>query len=245
MMSALLNCSPPLTLHSSANMNIHNVNTTNCTNDFFRAHIQHAHLTGIWTWQYMHDTRWRALFYKYLKREAANSAPLTASEIHEYNTLLNTQLPSEGFFPTPHIAIRSLALTHMHVRVQDPLPISQQRHSRLCVPSERYATSRTRHPVGTRLGYYTGWIINTPPPNTTYIYRLQPSAQGAYCDIQGWDDQCTLTADIFPLSHINEYIWNEVEANPNNLRGTNTGEIITRKVATLGEELTLGLAWPL
>jgi hypothetical protein len=70
---------------------------------------------------------------------------------------------------------------------------------------------------------------------------LQPIARGPHRDIQGMDKHCARSLEIFPLSHINEYIWNEIEANPNNLRGTNTGEIISRKLITSGTELTLGL----
>jgi hypothetical protein len=211
------------------------------THAFFQTHIEQAHITGTWSWTYMHDPRWRALFYDYLMRESATSAPLTLNEALEYDTQLATQLPSEGFFPPPHISIRSLALTHTHMRIHDPLPLHQQRQSRLCVPSERYVTARTRTMSGTRIGYYTGWIVTAPPDDTTYIYRLQPNAQGPFCDIQGWDPHCTHPSGIFPLSHINEYIWNDIEANPNNLRGTNTGEIIARKIVAAGDEFTLGM----
>jgi hypothetical protein len=230
---------PPSALQACTNATTPNASAH--SHALFQQHIEQAHISGIWTWAYMHDPQWRELFYNYLIRESATSATLTLDDTYEYNTQLATQLPSEGFFPPPHIAIRSLALTRSYMRVHEPLPLHQQRNSRLCVPSERYATALTRTMSNTRLGYYTGWIVTVPPTDTTHIYRLQPTAQGPHCDIQGWDPHCVNSSAIFPLSHINEYIWNDTEANPNNLRGTNTGEIISRKVVNQGGELTLGL----
>jgi hypothetical protein len=94
------------------------------TNEFFLQHIEHAHDTGIWTWIHAHNTRWRTLFYNYLLRESRTSPPLTADETRAYNAQLAKELPSEGFFPAPHIAIRSIALTRTLLEVHEPLHFS-------------------------------------------------------------------------------------------------------------------------
>ena len=106
MMSRQSSSYPPLALQTRTSVN--NSTPFEHTIVFLRQHIDHAHATGVWTWLHMHDPRWRMLFYEYLLREAAISAPLSTAEIRAYTTHLHKELPLEGFFPPPHIAIRSL-----------------------------------------------------------------------------------------------------------------------------------------
>ena len=115
---------PPLALQSRTSVT--NSTPFEHTIVFLRQHIDLAHTTGVWTWLHMHDPRWRMLFYDYLLREAALSAPLSVDEIRAYTTQLRNGLPLEGFFPPPHIATRSLALTLKYVNVHEPIPMQQQ-----------------------------------------------------------------------------------------------------------------------
>jgi hypothetical protein len=85
-----------------------------------------VHNTGIWTWTHMHDSRWRTLFYEYIKR---------SNEARDYNAQLAAQLPLEGFFPPPHIAIRSLDLTHTHMRVHELVGLITPYNQPLVYPS--------------------------------------------------------------------------------------------------------------
>jgi hypothetical protein len=185
----------------------------------FAMHIANAHISGMWTWEHAHDPRWRLLFYEHLLQQSHNATPLTDSEAKEYESQLVTSLPTEGFFPHPHIAYKNLALLRTHTRAHQPLPPRLRGTSKLCVPHENYATARTDLTRGTLLGFHMGWVVSASQPSAPFhTFRLQTPREK--CDVSGWDNDITATLrqQIFSVSHINEYIWDDDDTNPNNLR---------------------------
>ena len=194
----------------------------------FHSHIRDSHATSVWTWQHAHDIRWRSLFYDYLYAQSLIVEPLTTAEAQLYETALVDSLPTEGFFPHPEIAAKSIALTRMYTRPH-PAPPSPPPTSRLCAPGERCATAQTSIPRGTFLGFYTGWIRSTT--SSAYVFRV--SCNSHHILVDGWDEDAddNIRGKIYPLSHINEYIWNEENTHPNNLRSNTLGGITSSQNA--------------
>ena len=210
--------------------------------NFFARHIETAHTTGIWTWEHAHDERWKKLFYTNLIQRASETTPLTYDEAVEYSSQLNISLPQEGFFPAPHIMYKNLALIRHLTRTHNPLPQHLQGTSTLCVPNENYATAARDQPAGTFLGFYMGWVVSPScPPSPHHTFRIRTPRE--QCDISGWDNNTDSSTrhKAFPLSHINEYLWEQDnKANCNNLRATNIGGLYSRHFIRRGMELTLG-----
>lgn len=250
----------PQALHSSISMS-ESSSTVNCnyvltkqntsftssasavSSQILTQHITNSHASGYWTWEHAHDARWQSMFYEHLHTQSLIVTPLTAMEAKAYEAELSASLPVEGFFPHPTIAAKNLALTKLHARVHNPLPARLHGNSTLCVPTEHYATAAQSQTIGTFIGFYMGWIVNSRlPAAPLHTFRIK-NTQG-HCDISGWDSGTTAStrAKLFPLSHINEYIWEEDDLrNYNNLRSSTLGSIYSRKAIRKGEELTLGL----
>jgi hypothetical protein len=227
------------TVNNSKQQNNSRTSSTLC----FQTHIANAHTTGVWTWEHSHDPQWKHLFYNYLHDQALTSAPLTLDEAKTLDSHLTLEMPAEGFFPPPHIAVKNLALLRQRVRPRPPLPRHRWTTSTLCVPHESYALAHAHIDNGTFLGYYMGWVVTPQQPGlSAYTFRLVNKT--GYCDISGWDAEISHSsrARIFPMSFVNENIWDEEDASPNNntLRSTTYGRIYSRREIRGGSELTLG-----
>ena len=246
-------CSPNDTpsLVGDSLCNIDTVNNPNCKQseaqsalslEFLAQHIAIAHETGLWTWEHVHDDRWKNLFYSHLIRHSQTATPLTLTEAKAYEAQLSTSLPKQGFFPEPHIMYKNLALIRKHARVHHPLPTRLQGASKLCVPTENYATAACDLAGSTFIGFYMGWVVSPSSPASPH-HTLQLRSSHDSCNISGWDTALVpaVRHKIFPLSHINEYLW-ETDHNPNgnNLRSTNFGSLLVRASTRCGTELTLG-----
>ena len=236
----------PQNLPAYINVNNQNVNDNTAQADpllcLFTRHIENAHTTGHWTWEHAHDDRWKKMFYTHLTQGANNAPPLTHAEAIEYSSQLNTALPKEGFFPAPHIMYKNLALIRHLTKTHNPLPPHLHETSTLCVPNENYATAACDQPAGTFLGFYMGWVVSPScPPSPHHTFRIRTPRE--HCDISGWDDNASSATrhKTFPLSHINEYLWEkDNKPNGNNLRANNMGGLYSRHFIRRGMELTLG-----
>ena len=217
---------------------VHTLPSTNDDLEIFQTHIQESHATSSWSWQHAHDPRWRSLFYDYLYAQSLKVEPLTTAEAQLYETSLVSSLPTDGFFPPPEIAAKSIALARMYTRPH-PAPSSYPPTSRLCAPGERHASAQAPIPRGTFLGFYTGWIRSTS--SSAYVFRVACNSHHILVD--GWDEDTTdsIRERIFPFSYINEYIWNEENSQPNNLRSNTFGGITSRQQIRRGVELTMGM----
>jgi len=212
------------------------------THQLFAEHIATSHSSGVWTWKYAHNSTWRRMFYEHLLHQSLTATPLTSQEVKAYESQLVTSLPNAGFFPHPSIAYKNIALARLHTKVHKPLPTRLQHTSTLCVPHENYVTAHCSTPPGQLIGFYMGWVVTDDHPAAP-LHTFQIRTPTKKCDISGWDNDISteLRHSIFPLSHINEYIWeHETNSNQNNLRAGTLGSIYSRLHITVGMELTLG-----
>ena len=206
--------------------------------------IHHSFLSGEWDWSGWMIPAWRSLFYAELIRQSYISSPLQLEEARAYLSSLKS-VPVIGFFPRPDIAAKSLSLTRKLMSVCSPLQESAQMSSTLCAPLEHFGRAGTRVPKGTFLGFHSGWIY---PPATSFSdaerpYAIHLRVGRNNATLLGWDTQISAEqrAKIYPLSHINEFIWtDDSTSNPNNLGSSATGMVTSRAHISKGAELTLG-----
>ena len=152
-------------------------------------------------------------------------------------------MPTTGFFPRPDIAAQSLALSSRFLAVCPPLPPDERLSSVKCAPAECSADARTHIPKGTFLGFHTGWIVKSGENVEGTTYSVHIHHKSCTQVIRCWDTHVSssMRADIFPLSHINEYIWySEGSTNPNNTGSSITGTVSSRRNIKRGHEITLG-----
>ena len=122
-----------------------------------RAQITAAFETHTWDWSSSETLEWRQLFYEELLRRSHMVSPLTMPEAEEYLQSL-VSLPSQGFFPRPDIAAKSLSLTHHLISICPPVPAQDQASSTRCAPSEHSADARVALARNSLLGFHTGWL---------------------------------------------------------------------------------------
>ena len=207
--------------------------------DSFRRAICDSFSSGVWDWSAATSLPWRTAFYAELVSRSASAQPLHIDEALSYTASL-TSLPERGFFPRPDVAVKSLALTRRLLRVCPPVPESERLFSTLCAPMEHSAAAKSALPKSAFLGFHTGWVA---PRGTTSPYLVSLTTRQDERTILCWDSDISeeTRALLFPLSHINEHIWQSDESsNPNNLSFNSFGMVSTRSRIPSGRELTLG-----
>lgn len=196
-----------------------------------REKIAASFLSQNWDWSEVHSVEWRNLFYDELLLRSRLTSPLTAQEAGEYLNSI-ALLPTQGFFPRPDIAAKSLALSSRLLTVCPPLTSDACLSSTRCAPLEHSADARTHIPKGSFLGFHIGWISQFGPPDASAAYSVCIQHRQSTKVVRCWDPfvACDTRADIFLLSHINEHIWmSEGSSNPNNTGSSASGQIWARQ----------------
>jgi hypothetical protein len=222
LLSCTMNNSP-----SNASMSV----TESLEISLTREKIAASFLSQKWDWSESHSSSWRKEFYAELLLQSRSSPPLTKAAATSYLASLSS-LPTQGFFPRPDIAAQSLALSSRFLVVCPPLPPNERPSSMKCAPAECSVDARTHIPKGTFLGIHAGWIEipGEAVQSTTYSVHIHHNRCSRV--IRCWDTHVSssVRANVFPLSHINEYIWiSEGANNPNNTNSSVVGEISSRK----------------
>jgi len=210
-----------------------------------RASIEAAFGMANWNWAQWTCPGWRECFYDVLYERSLTAPPLQPSEAHQYLSSISP-LPRIGFFPHPNVAVRNLARIRTFLSVHEPMPMSARLSSTLCVPAEHCAKACVPMSPHVFLGFHMGWItpVNYSPPPEAATYVVSLTILNSHRTLQAWDHTTSaLTrARIFPLSHVNEFIWADdlSPSNPNNLGSSHTAMVTTRSHVPKGAELTLG-----